>query len=136
MPGSRPITILSFPITMVLAEKIATAASRGTANTRWRDFADILAIVRSNDIDGSTMRESLRVVAEHRKIELRPLAEQLAGFADQAQTQWTLWLRRQSLDDHLPDSFEAVVGRVAAFADPVILDKVIDQVWSPTFGWQ
>jgi hypothetical protein len=136
MPGSRPISILSFPITMVLAEKIATAASRGTANTRWRDFADILAIVRSNDIDGSTMRESLRVVAEHRKIELRPLAEHLAGFADQAQTQWTLWLRRQSLDDHLPDSFEAVVGRVAAFADPVILDKVIDQAWSPTFGWQ
>lgn len=42
IPGSRPITILSFPITMVLAEKIATAASRGTANTRWRDFADIL----------------------------------------------------------------------------------------------
>lgn len=81
LPGARPITILSFPITMVLAEKIATAASRGTANTRWRDFADILAVTRSNNIDGSTMHESLRVVAEHRKIELRPLAEVLRGFA-------------------------------------------------------
>jgi len=57
MPGSDPITILSFLVTMVLAEKITTAASRGTANTRWRDFADILAIVRSNDIDGFTMHE-------------------------------------------------------------------------------
>ncbi len=136
MPGSRPITILSFPITMVLAEKIATAASRGTANTRWRDFADILAIVRSNDIHGSTMHESLHVVAEHRRIELRPLAQVLTGFADQAQTQWALWLGRQSLEDQFPDSFEAVLGHVAAFADPAILDKVTDQTWSPTSGWQ
>jgi len=39
MPGLPHITLLSFPITMVLAEKIVTAVSRGTANTRWRDFA-------------------------------------------------------------------------------------------------
>jgi hypothetical protein len=136
MPGSRPITILSFPITMVLAEKIATAASRGTANTRWRDFADILSITRSNDINGSTMHESMRVVAEHRSIKLRPLAEILTGFADQAKTQWTLWLGRHSLEDRFPDSFEAVIDRVAAFADPVILNKVTSQIWSPASGWQ
>lgn len=136
MPGSRPITILSFPITMVLAEKIATAASRGTANTRWRDFADIFAIVRSNDIDGSTMHESLRVVAEHRKIELRSLAELLTGFAVQAQRQWTLWLGRHSLDDQLPASFDDVLDGVAGFADPVMTEQAIDQVWSPALGWQ
>lgn len=136
MPGARPITILSFPITMVLAEKIATAASRGTANTRWRDFADILAIVQSNDIDGSTMHESLRVVSEHRKIELRPLAEVLAGFADQAQRQWTLWLGRHSLDDQLPARFDNVLDRVAEFADPVMIDQPIDQGWSPALGWK
>ena len=136
MPGSDPITILSFPITMVLAEKIATAASRGTANTRWRDFADILAIVRSNDIIGSTMHESLRVVAEHRNIKLRPLAETLTGFGDHAQTRWALWLGRQSLEGQLPDGFEAVLDRVATFADPVILNRVTGQVWSPTPGWQ
>lgn len=135
LPGVRSITILSFPITMVLAEKIATAASRGTANTRWRDFADIFAVTRSNDIDGSTMYESLRVVAEHRKIEPRPLAEVLRGFADQAQTQWTLWLDRQSLRDQFPDSFNDVIDRVTAFADPVILNNVAGQAWSPTSGW-
>lgn len=135
IPGSDPITILSFPITMVLAEKIATAASRGTANTRWRDFADIFSITRSNDIDGSTMHESLHVVAEHRRIKLRPLAEVLTGFADQAQTQWTLWLGRQSLENQFPDNFEAVLDRIASFADPVISDNVAGQAWSPTSGW-
>lgn len=136
MPGSRPITILSFPITMVLAEKIATAASRETANTRWRDFADILAIVQSNDIDGSTMHESLRVVTEHRKIELRPLTELLAGFADQGQRQWALWLDRHSLGYQLPARFDDVLDRVAGFADPVMMEQAIDQTWSPASGWQ
>ncbi len=136
VPGSRPITILNFPITMVLAEKIATAVSRGAANTRWRDFADILAIVRSNDIDGSTMHESLRVVAEHRKIELRPLAETLAGFAGQAQTQWMLWLGRQSREGQFPDRFDAVLDRVTAFADPVLSGKAIGQTWSPASSWR
>ena len=136
MPGSRPITILSFPITMVLAEKIATAASRGTANTRWRDFADILAIAQSNNIDGSTMHESLRVVTEHRKIELRPLSELLTGFADQVQRQWTLWLDRHSLRDQLPAGFDDVIDRVARFADPVMTEQAINQVWSPASGWE
>jgi len=129
IPGSHPIT-------MVLAEKIATAASRGTASTRWRDFADILAIVRSNDIDGSTMNESLRVVAEHHRIELRPLAETLTGFGDHAQTRWALWLGRQSLENHLPDIFNTVVDHIATFADPVISEKAIDKAWSPTSGWR
>jgi hypothetical protein len=61
MPGSRPITILSFPITMVLAEKVATATSRGTANTRWRDSADILAIVESNPTRLSPKRRRQRL---------------------------------------------------------------------------
>jgi len=135
VPGSGSITILSFPITMVLAEKIATAASRGTANTRWRDFADILAIVRSNDIDGSTMHESLRVVAEHRRIELPTLAEVLTGFADQAQTQWSLWLGRQLLDARLPDNFETVLDHVTTFADAVISENAVNQLWSPSSGW-
>lgn len=136
IPGTQPITILSFPITMVLAEKIATAASRGTANTRWRDFADIFAIVGSNNINGSTMHESLHVVAEHRKIEIRPLAEVLAGFADRAQTQWTVWLDRHSLDDRLPQDFADVLDRVAQFADPVMREQSSGQTWSPISGWQ
>ncbi len=135
MPGSDPITILGFPITMVLAEKIATTASRGTANTRWRDFADILAIVRSNDIDGSTMHGSLRVVAEYREIELRPLAETLTGFGDHVQARWALWLGRQSLGDQLPGGFDTVVDHIATFADPVISEEAINKSWSPSLGW-
>lgn len=39
-----------YPRVMVLAEKIVTAIQRGTANTRWRDFVDIVALSDSADL--------------------------------------------------------------------------------------
>lgn len=32
---------------MVLAEKLVTAVQRGTANTRWRDFADVYLLTHT-----------------------------------------------------------------------------------------
>lgn len=39
------IHVVGYPVEMVLAEKVVTATARGTANTRWRDFVDIAALV-------------------------------------------------------------------------------------------
>lgn len=52
--GELPLR--GYPVHMVLAEKIATAMSRGVANTRWRDFVDIAAIASNNTVNGSTHR--------------------------------------------------------------------------------
>lgn len=35
------IELVGYPLPMVYAEKLVTAIRRGTANTRWRDFADV-----------------------------------------------------------------------------------------------
>lgn len=39
------LQVRGYPDHMVLAEKIVTAVDRGSANTRWRDFVDIAAII-------------------------------------------------------------------------------------------
>jgi hypothetical protein len=39
-----PVRMLGFPLPMVLAEKAVTAVERGQANTRWRDFCDLLLL--------------------------------------------------------------------------------------------
>lgn len=41
---SEPISILGYPLVMVVAEKAVTMIQRGEADTRWRDFADVVAI--------------------------------------------------------------------------------------------
>lgn len=54
----RSISILAYNLETVLAEKIETLLSRGTANTRMRDFYDIyvLETTQSHNIDPSILR--------------------------------------------------------------------------------
>lgn len=77
-----PIVLRGYPMAMVHAEKIVTALSRGTANTRWRDFGDIYALAGRHGIDGDELISALETVAGHRAVDLRPLAQVLAATAN------------------------------------------------------
>ena len=57
----RSIAILAYNVETILAEKIETLLSRGTANTRMRDFYDIyiLAGTQTHNIDMDTLKEAL-----------------------------------------------------------------------------
>ena len=74
------ITARGYPLAMVYSEKIVTAITRGTVNTRWRDFADMYLLARRHPVDGTQLRHSVHEVARHRRVELRPLAEVLPGY--------------------------------------------------------
>ena len=73
------LTVRGYPLAMVHAEKIVTALSRGTANSRWRDFADIYLLSRHHQVDGTEMVTSLRDVASHRSTRLTALGTILDG---------------------------------------------------------
>ena len=107
-----------YPLAMVHSEKIVTAIARGTASTRWRDFADMYMLARHHAIDGSQLGRSLRDVATHRNIELAPLERVLAGYGGIGQQRWAAWRRKQRLDVRLPEQFSDVLAVVVAFADP------------------
>jgi hypothetical protein len=66
--------VRGYPLEMVLAEKVATAIARGTANTRWRDFVDLYSLANRHRVSATTFRASLDRVAQHRKLTLEPLA--------------------------------------------------------------
>lgn len=114
------LLVRGYPLEMVLAEKIVTAISRGSTNTRWRDFVDLYTLLGRHDIRGEIFRESLSGVARYRSVPLIPLRAALAGYADLAQRRWLAWLRKQRLDDLVPNNFSSVLDLVASFADPVI----------------
>jgi predicted nucleotidyltransferase component of viral defense system len=65
---NRTISILAYNLETVLAEKIETLISRGTANTRMRDFYDIyvLANTQAHNIDTAILKEAVTNTAKKR----------------------------------------------------------------------
>lgn len=124
------IVLAGYPLPMIHAEKLLTAVQRGTANTRWRDFADIYTLARRHDVDGQELTTAIGHVARHRQMRLVPLRESLDGYAAMAQRRWAAWLRKHRLDDRLPEQFSDVLGHVMMFADPVLSDTVADRAWN------
>lgn len=87
------ITVLGYPLAMVHAEKLETAVARGTANTRWRDFMDVVALSRRHRVDGHELMTALQAVAAHRRTEVIPLTEALDGYGVIGQQRWAAWRR-------------------------------------------
>jgi hypothetical protein len=124
------IRLRGYPIPMVHAEKIVTAISRGTANTRWRDFGDVYVLSGTHPVTAGELRAAMTRVAAHRGVELNILELVLDGYEALARTRWSAW-RRRNRRDELPAGFADVLAAVRAFADPVLYGQVVDGVWRP-----
>ncbi|ROQ02120.1 nucleotidyltransferase AbiEii toxin of type IV toxin-antitoxin system [Rathayibacter sp. PhB93] len=134
--GLPPVTVLGYPLTMVIAEKIITAIDRGVANTRWRDFADVHVLTRLHSVDAGELRTSMTAVAEYRGVALAPLLPALAPMSERAQQKYRAWRTRSHRDGELPEAFGDLLGAVARFADPVLSAAVAGR-WNPVVAtWE
>ncbi|WP_419853302.1 nucleotidyl transferase AbiEii/AbiGii toxin family protein [Candidatus Poriferisodalis sp.] len=115
---AEPIPVRAYSAELILAEKIITAIQRGTASTRWRDFVDIAALAKAQ-LDLTHLSASLQMVADHRQVSIRPLADVLDGYADLAQSRWSAWRNRQALHT-TPEQFADLLNQVITFADPLL----------------
>lgn len=57
--SEEPIDLLGYPVEAVIAEKVETMISRGDANTRERDYADVLALSNVHSIQARKLRKAL-----------------------------------------------------------------------------
>lgn len=131
--GQRPVQILGYPLPMVIAEKTVTALQRGEANTRWRDFGDLLAISGAHEMSAGELRAALEAVATYRRATLRPLLPALSTMPDAAGAKWENWRHRQAHASGLPGDFGDALSAVAAFVDPVLASVVAGaERWNPT----
>jgi len=126
------LLVRGYSLEMVLAEKIVTAVTRGTANTRWRDFVDIYSLASRDEIDAFKLRRSILRVAAFRNIELDSLNSVFVGYPEIAEKKWLEWLRRQQLDTIVPTDFAAVLDFISSFADPIIAGEPPASQWNPS----
>jgi hypothetical protein len=127
--GGEPLSVTGYPMSMVLAEKIVTAIQRGAANTRRRDFADILSLIRRHTVEAEEVRRAIHAVAKYRDVTARPLRDALAGFTNTAQPKWATWRRRLGLE---PD----LLREIESFVDPLLGPDELNAAWHPeTSRW-
>lgn len=126
------LSILGYPLPVVLAEKLCTAVELGAGNTRVRDYADIWTLTRSQDVTAADLLVALAATSRHREVILRPLADVIDDYgADRARAYGVYGRRRGPDAVKLPGGFAQVVNDVIAFADPVLASEVTrDAVWT------
>jgi hypothetical protein len=130
------ITLRGYSVAMIHAEKIVTAMQRGTANTRWRDYADIYLLSGRHAVSAAELCTAIAKVAAHRRANVISLSDALDGFAALAQARWSAWVRRQRMQDRLPLEFAELLNSVLVFADPLIAGDTHGNQWDPeTRAW-
>jgi hypothetical protein len=125
------INVRGYPIALVQAEKIVTAIARGTINTRWRDFMDVVSLARTHPIDGDQLVSAVRAVAKHRRVALVPLAQVLNGYGQIGQAKWSAWRRKQLLEDRTPAQFPELIAAYVHFAEPAVAGEAAGRRWNP-----
>lgn len=102
MLENRSISILSYNIETVFAEKLETILSRGILNTRMRDFYDVhvLLVSHKREIDREILKRAFCATCKNRKTEniidnLKSIYESIA-CDEKLSLLWTLYQRKYS----------------------------------------
>lgn len=125
------VTIQGYPPAMIVAEKTVTAITRGTTNTRWRDFVDLALLSRLTSFDSSELCRSLAIVSDHRRADLQPLRDTLAGYGTIGQAKYAAWRTKQAIDTFTPATFDELLAEVFAFIDPLLANTPTPGNWDP-----
>jgi len=125
----------AYPRETVVAEKLEAMVHLGMANSRMKDFYDLLVLARMFDFDGDLLARAIRATFERRQT---PLPSTLpvaltAAFADDPtkKTQWSGFVRKAGLQD--AGSLAEAVVAVASFAEKPLLAAA--QGTSPSATW-
>jgi Nucleotidyl transferase AbiEii toxin, Type IV TA system len=133
----------AYPKETVVAEKLEAMVKLGMANTRMKDFFDVLFLARTFAFDGGTLRDAIAATFARRGTSLSegtPVALTDAFSQDEAKRkQWAAFAKRSGLPDNLP-GLDVVVAELALFlAEPLVAvssGERFNLSWPPRGPWK
>lgn len=139
--GMECSRLRAYPKETVVAEKLEAIVQLGFANTRMKDFYDLLVISRTFSFDGEILCEAIAKTFRRRGTELPPATPVgLSGtFARDPgkQTQWKAFLNRSGLS--AAESLEEVVTEIATFLGSPLAcaagGEIFTARWESRKGW-
>jgi predicted nucleotidyltransferase component of viral defense system len=113
--------VRAYPPETVIAEKLQAMVALGIANTRMKDFYDLLVLDATQQFDGDTLAAAIRATFDRRNTAIpstTPIALTEAFARDpEKQAQWRAFLSRGQLRN-VPTDLDTVIERIAAFVLP------------------
>ena len=112
------ISLLVYPIETIFAEKLETVLSKGSRNSRMKDFHDLLLLLRDKSLQSSTnLHENVKKTFDNRGTVLKPIQFDESGHKALQQL-WTAHLH--GLGDmakqlSLPQNIEIVINEINVF---------------------
>jgi len=118
----RAISLWTYNLETLLAEKLETIMARGTANTRMRDFYDIHVISNQESFDRDVLKKAFLATSDKRNTTI-----QIPDFRDILSTVESDETMKKQWESFKEDSFfvgdlswEEVMASVKALAETVI----------------
>jgi hypothetical protein len=133
----------AYPKETVVAEKFEAIVDLGEANSRMKDYYDLIALSRQFAFDGKTLSKAVTATFKHRNTQVpadRPPGLSTAFATDRQKVeQWTAFAQREALV--LPvGGFAEVIEEIATFVMPALLaaraEIVLSQTWDPGGPWR
>lgn len=125
----------AYPRETVMAEKLNAIVVLGMANSRMKDFFDIVVLARDFDFDGEVLTRAIRATFERRGTTLPkdlPVALTPAFTNDPAKnSQWTGFLRKAGIKD--AGTLDETIASVAAFAQAPLMAAATGSAFSVTW---
>lgn len=116
--GQSSATIRAQPWEYAIAEKLHAIVKHGAANTRMKDYRDLLVLSRKG-FDDEKVREAIAFTFAALDVELPEITPVglTAAFAADKQADWERYLHRDRVTN-MPQNFGAVVEELREYLDP------------------
>jgi hypothetical protein len=130
------ISLVTYPMETVIAEKLEAAVSLGINNSRMKDFYDLHWLQDHLEFSGKDLTEAITNTFSRRSTIISddipvPFTPEFSSDAQKI-VQWSAFLRKGKLP-HL--ELSDVISDIATFLLPVLQNQVSDQFWAPNQHW-
>jgi len=133
--------LLTYPRETVVAEKLEAIVQLGLANSRMKDYYDLVVLSRIFEFNGAVLSRAIRATFDRRGTALPtslPIGLSSAFAGDMTKTsQWKGFLARSAAAE--PFDLPSVIETIAAFAWPAMQHALQGgawkSMWSPGGAW-
>ena len=130
------VSLATYPMETVIAEKLEAAISLGINNSRMKDFYDLHWLQSHLEFNGDDLRQAVTNTFARRSTVIpdkvcMPFSEEFSSDKQKIE-QWSAFLRKGNLSQmELSDA----LSDIEKFLLPVLNNQVSDRVWTPEKNW-